>query len=72
VNWTEIFTYILLAGFVIVFLYVAYYTGGFNKDAGLEEGEIVEGENEVKEKILEGVENIEDDLKEIGAVFDNE
>jgi hypothetical protein len=72
VNWTEIFTYVLLAGFIIVFLYVAYYTGGFDTDSGLEDGEIVEGEKEVKEKILKGVENIEEDLKEIGAAFNNE
>tara|TARA_Y100000310_G_C20231495_1_gene600456 strand:+ start:255 stop:467 length:213 start_codon:yes stop_codon:yes gene_type:complete len=64
IDINEWLTYAMILTFVIGLLYLGFYVIGDKEE--LKEGEVVEGEKEIKEEILEDIEDIEDELNEIG------
>ena len=58
----ELITYLFIFILIIGFIYMAFF---FGSDTSENYGGEVEGEDEVKEKILEDLTDVEDELEEI-------
>jgi hypothetical protein len=67
IETSEWLTYAMILTFVVGLLYLGFFVIGGEEE--LEEGEVVAGEKEIKEEILEDIESIEDELDEIGKLI---
>ena len=67
IDTSEWLTYAMILTFIIGLLYLGFFVVGSEEE--LEEGEVVEGEKEIKEEILEDIKSIEEELDEIGDLI---
>ena len=65
-EFEEMITYLLIFILLIGFIYMAFF---FGSDAAEDFSNDVEGEDEVKEEILEDLTDVEDELEEIGELL---
>ena len=68
-TWLEIISYMVIILFVLGIFYFAFSYTKTSENSNLQEGEIVQGEKEIKQELIKEADNIQEELNQIGDII---